>query len=247
MKKKLIAIFLCVALAAVAVVGASLAYFTDTDTKTNVFTTGKVDITLKEVFDADNAKLLPGSSTKNNIEKRVSIKLEPNSEDSYVWYEWLIPAALDSTDGSTGLHNVVHVNSAGSTWDKYRENSKYWSEGQTEALPLEKTWDHDPEVELKTGVGPEGFVGTETIDGVVYNKYVVLYHGKLVANEETSVAMTQVYMDSKVDTDKDGNYVIDGKVIDFDFSKDINIIVRAYGIQADGFDDVYAAYKAYNA
>ena len=31
MKKKLTAIFLCVALVAIAVVGASLAYFTDTD------------------------------------------------------------------------------------------------------------------------------------------------------------------------------------------------------------------------
>ena len=48
MKKKLIAIFLCVALAAVAVVGASLAYFTDTDSKTNTFTVGNVRIKLIE-------------------------------------------------------------------------------------------------------------------------------------------------------------------------------------------------------
>lgn len=40
MKKKLIAIFLCVALVAIAVVGASLAYFTDTDKATNTFTVG---------------------------------------------------------------------------------------------------------------------------------------------------------------------------------------------------------------
>ena len=31
MKKKITALFLCVALAAIAIVGASLAYFTDTD------------------------------------------------------------------------------------------------------------------------------------------------------------------------------------------------------------------------
>ena len=35
MKKKLTAIFLCVALAAIAIVGASLAYFTDTKSATN--------------------------------------------------------------------------------------------------------------------------------------------------------------------------------------------------------------------
>ena len=56
MKKKILALSMCIALAAIAIVGASLAYFTDTDAKTNVFTTGKVDITLNENFDEDNAK-----------------------------------------------------------------------------------------------------------------------------------------------------------------------------------------------
>ena len=44
MKKKLTAIFLCVALAAIAIVGASLAYFTDTKSATNTFTVGNVKI-----------------------------------------------------------------------------------------------------------------------------------------------------------------------------------------------------------
>ena len=48
MKKKLIAIFLCVALVAIAVVGASLAYFTDTKSATNTFTVGNVKIDLIE-------------------------------------------------------------------------------------------------------------------------------------------------------------------------------------------------------
>ena len=48
MKKKLTAIFLCVALVAIAVVGASLAYFTDTDEATNTFTVGNVKIDLIE-------------------------------------------------------------------------------------------------------------------------------------------------------------------------------------------------------
>ena len=48
MKKKITAIFLCVALVAIAVVGASLAYFTDTKTATNTFTVGNVKIDLIE-------------------------------------------------------------------------------------------------------------------------------------------------------------------------------------------------------
>ena len=48
MKKKITAIFLCVALVAIAVVGASLAYFTDTKSATNTFTVGNVKINLIE-------------------------------------------------------------------------------------------------------------------------------------------------------------------------------------------------------
>mgnify|MGYP004698453493 CR=1 FL=1 len=48
MKKKITALCLCVAILAVAVVGASLAYFTDTDNATNTFTVGNVKIDLIE-------------------------------------------------------------------------------------------------------------------------------------------------------------------------------------------------------
>ena len=48
MKKKITALCLCVALLAVAVVGASLAYFTDTKSATNTFTVGNVKLELLE-------------------------------------------------------------------------------------------------------------------------------------------------------------------------------------------------------
>ena len=48
MKKKITAICLCVALLAIAVVGATLAYFTDTKSATNTFTVGNVKINLIE-------------------------------------------------------------------------------------------------------------------------------------------------------------------------------------------------------
>lgn len=47
-KKKILSIALAASLAAVAVVGSSLAYFTDTDEKDNVYTIGNVDIVLSE-------------------------------------------------------------------------------------------------------------------------------------------------------------------------------------------------------
>ena len=48
MNKKVLSTVLAGALAVTAVVGGSLAYFTDTDEKTNTFTVGNVDITLTE-------------------------------------------------------------------------------------------------------------------------------------------------------------------------------------------------------
>ena len=48
MKKKIVALCLCVALAVVAIGGATLAYFTDTKTATNTFTVGNVEIQLLE-------------------------------------------------------------------------------------------------------------------------------------------------------------------------------------------------------
>lgn len=48
MKKKILALCLVVALAVTAVVGGTLAYFTDTDKETNTFTVGNVDIDLLE-------------------------------------------------------------------------------------------------------------------------------------------------------------------------------------------------------
>lgn len=59
MKKKITAIFLCVALVAIAIVGASLAYFTDTKTATNTFTMGDVKIKLDEtnVNDVDGDRV----------------------------------------------------------------------------------------------------------------------------------------------------------------------------------------------
>lgn len=63
MKKKLTAIFLCVALVAIAIVGASLAYFTDTDQATNTFAVGNVKIELIEQQRGENG-LVPFEQNK---------------------------------------------------------------------------------------------------------------------------------------------------------------------------------------
>ena len=229
MKKKIVVLAIVACLALTAIAGASLAYFTDTEEAENVFTSGKVDITLNEVFDEDTAQLIPGV----DIEKDVTITLSEDSVESYVWYTYAIPSALDNDDASK---NIVHVNHAGRNWLAYRENSKYWAEGQTEPTPEDQCWIVDYEVKKNV-----------VIDGVEYNVYTVLYNGTLEAGEETTVGMTKVYCDTKVDYDNaTGKYTLYGEDIGFDLNN-VKIIVTAYAIQAATFEDVEAAYAAYNA
>ena len=231
-KKKIITVCLAAIVAILAVAGASLAYFTDTDQADNVFTTGKVAIQLNENFE-QNSKLLPGD--ENAVQKEIWLQLDEGSEDAYVWYEYLIPAELDAKENRDA---VIFV-------DCY-EQSREQSPGYT------GEWIFD-----YTGSGVEnGFVGTEDIGGVTYNKYVALYTDVLShtpvnpedltgANTVTHLGTAQVRMNSAVDC-RNGSYTLGGAPIDFDFGNGITIPVRAYGIQAKGFEDIYAAYAAYN-
>ena len=88
MKKKLTAVALVVCMLAIMLVGASLAYFTDTDEATNTFTMGKVDIMLTEPEWTKNnpngiAKLMPGTV----IDKDPTITAVEKSEDAYLFLD----------------------------------------------------------------------------------------------------------------------------------------------------------------
>ena len=68
MKKKITAICLCVALLAVAIVGATLAYFTDTKSATNTFTVGNVKIKLLESsLHRENAGFANGETSTSEL------------------------------------------------------------------------------------------------------------------------------------------------------------------------------------
>lgn len=82
-KEKIVSIALAAALAATAIVGSSLAYFTDKDEATNTFTVGKVDIELTEPnWDANiNRDLIPGKT----IPKDPTITVAEDSETAYTF------------------------------------------------------------------------------------------------------------------------------------------------------------------
>lgn len=231
MKKKILVLCLVVALAVTAVVGGSLAYFTDTDNETNTFTTGKVDITLNETF-TQESKLLPGK----DIAKIVNVT--NNEEDAYVRLHIAFPADTiyyGENDGVQEYNNLVHF------------NQKY-------ASLVAGEWNWTP---TAAGVGGEhpGYPGngtnyntyTTTIGGVEYRVFVVTYMTKLAKGDMTKTdAMFNVYLDKYADTTDGETYTAPANV-DYRtaaMSSNLNnyqILIVAEGCQAEGFNDPYTA------
>lgn len=258
MKKKITALCLCVALLAVAVVGASLAYFTDTDNATNTFTVGNVAIDLIEqqkgvngLKDFENNKtLVPGTSDKNAVSKIVTVK-NTGENDAWVWVDLKIPAYLVSNEYPTNeSKNALHWNSYGCFNVEYNSGN-YWGLATSDGIVGADHKVTDPDmVAVEDGLWYDyQKIGTETIgEGESALEYVVIrtkMQNKLPAGKISLPCLAQVYMDWRVVTNKDGTQFIlpGGDPISTDASWEI--IVNAYAIQGDGFDTVDEAIAAY--
>ncbi len=186
MKKKITAIFLCIALAATAIVGASLAYFTDDDSATNTFTVGNVQIDLQEGTKAsdneDNKvnltnwttkELMPGSQTVNNVSKIITVK-NTGANAAWVWVDLKIPYALvdepfrvvDEPSGTktpeTDTYNSLHINEYGAFC---------WNSDGTEAVKKES---------YLASAKADGIIiddNGSTVEGMVENKNANRWNG----------------------------------------------------------------------
>ena len=248
MKKKITAIFLCVALVAIAVVGASLAYFTDTDNETNTFTVGNVKIDLieqergkngLEPFE-QNKKLYPivGSAqgekdalgmptAKNYVDKMVTIK-NTGSEKAYIRAYFAIPSALD--DGyetfNAGL-NVLHFNFG----NKVENGVVTSTEG------AEWIWTHGSKW---------NYFETTLSDGIKYNVYYADYYQAVDADATTEQLVQGVYLDKTFDI-RDGKCYAFGKEVTLDAGWDwskVSCPVFAIACQAEGFGSASEAIDA---
>ena len=254
MKKKLTAIFLCVALVAIAVVSASLAYFTDTDNETNTFAVGNVKIDLIEQQKGangledfvSNKTLLPGTSDKNAVSKIVTVK-NTGENDAWVWVDLKIPAYLVSNEYPTNeSKNALHWNSYGCFNVEYNSGN-YWSLATSDGIVGANHKVIDPNmVAVEDGLWHDyQFVRKEKIGDTEYVVIRTKMQNKLPAGKISLPCLAQVYMDWRVVTNEDGTQFIlpAGDPISTDASWEI--IVNAYAIQADGFDTVDAAIAGY--
>ena len=227
MKKKIVALCLVLALALTAIGGATLAYFTDTDAKTNVFTVGNIEIDLEEQF--PSGELMPNVKK----EKVVTVK-NTGANDAYMWIEVWSPAALDNGDDTSplapGLGNSLHFNYDGATTvETYLTylGSKYMKKGADGNM-------------VECGANDEG--------AAVYNGYVHYIKNDTAkkTGESTSALLTQVYMDKKcVQCEEHEGCMIlmDGKT---HYTAEWNLHVNAVGIQtADDIKSITDAVSAY--
>ena len=109
MKKKILALSMCIALAAIAIVGASLAYFTDTKSETNTFTVGNVKI---ELLESQYHRVNAGRGNATGATEPLS--------GGYLW------AADVDMQGTT--ENTPNYVTSGEVW-----NGQYFSDAQIEA------------------------------------------------------------------------------------------------------------------
>ena len=255
MKKKITAIFLCVALVAIAVVGASLAYFTDTKAAKNTFTVGNVKIQLVEQQKGENGledfdqnkTLVPGKSNDGNAVSKIATVKNTGKNDAWVWAELRIPKYLVSSEYPTNeSKNALHWNSYGCFNVEYNSGN-YWSLATTDGIVDADHKVTDPNmVAVEDGLWYDyQYVGTEKIDDIEYVVIRTKMQNTLPAGKTSLPFLAQVYMDWRVTTSEDGTQFIlpAGDPISTDASWEI--IVNAYAIQKEGFETVDDAIAAY--
>ena len=105
MKKKILMITVAALLIILSIAGTSMAYFTDTDEKTNTFTAGKVDITLTYANDLDAIQKVYPSQ---NFDIDATITVAADSESAYV-------GAIITLEKAGGISTIITDDGAGDT------------------------------------------------------------------------------------------------------------------------------------
>lgn len=214
LSRKLILTLALVLSVAMATTG-TLAYLTDRDSDTNVFTVGNVDIDLEEKF-TYGSELIPGKE----VDKYPFIK-NIGKNNAYVWAEVAIPVAFDREFNNEAFlmlnnkddgwvlqedkkHDNVEIN--GSNYNIY---TYFWGETDSQTVLGFKEPDN------KTGY---------LFETVTLNRF---------ADVDNDGNISYVLAGNKENIDYNVNAV------------NPVIYVSAYAVQDEGFDNLGAAYDAY--
>ena len=253
MKKKLTAIFLCIALVAIAIVGASMAYFTDTKNATNTFTVGNVKIKLLESsLHRENAGIANGQTSTSELWSDVAkegsgntskykagdtfytdAQIEENAEKYTCEKVQLIPGR--------SYHKMPYVKNVGNN-DAYIRirvmipanldtavlNSSMYTSSAINKNEFTKAFDHS---------------GSVVRDGIAYNVYTFTRIDPLAPDEMTywNVWGT-IRMDTTVTSAQSEALFGEGGTYPNGI---FPVLVEADAIQAEGFANATAAWAAF--
>ena len=254
MKKKITAIFLCVALVAIAVVGASLAYFTDTKSATNTFTVGNVKIDLLESsLHRENVGVANGATSDSELWSDVVKEGTGNDSpykagDTFYTDEQIEKNAAEyecenvKLNPGQSYHKMPYVKNTGANDAYIRIRVMIPADLDTAIL--------NSSMYTQTAMKNKEFTmayddsGTVDRDGIKYNVYTFTRIDKLAPNEMTywNVWGT-IHMDTDVTNEEIESLFGEGKAYE---DGTFPVLVEADAIQADGFADAAAAWAAFD-
>jgi len=255
MKKKIMAICLCVALLAVAVVGASLAYFTDTESAKNTFTVGNVKIELLESqLHRENAGVANGATSTSELWSDVEKKGTGNTNefkagDSYYTDEQIKEDAANYECDNVQLlpgtyyHKMPYVLNTGKNDAYIRIRVMLPADLDTAVLNSSMY----TTTAIKSGEFTFSYDNSGSVerDGIKYNVYTFT-RTKALAPEEMTYwnVWGTVHMDTGVTSEQaEALFGENGPYAEGVFP----VLVEADAIQAEGFADATAAFAAFDA
>ena len=211
----------------VLLVGGILAYFTDTEEQTNIFTIGNVDITLTEAGWTEGSfvsDVWTASSNTGDYSRTEALNLTPNavipkapivtnvgSNDAYVYVKVLVPmddakTAAEALAGTAGANKELFTFTLNSGW---RQLSRTEVDANTDTVA-----DYAEYIFVYAS-------GTHTGDSILKEEMTILNKDGSATGTETPAVFNNVTL-------------ID--LAEVPASTDLEINVKAYAIQANNID-----------
>ena len=255
MKKKITAIFLCVALVAIAIVGASLAYFTDTDAATNTFTVGNVKIKLLESsLHRENAGVANGATSDSELWSDVAKEGSGNTSpykagDTFYTDAQIEANAADYTCSNVQLipgrsyHKMPYVKNVGNN-DAYIR-IRVMIPADLDTAVLNSSMYTSSAMDLGEFTRAYDNTGTVVREGIKYNVYTFTRIDSLAPGEMTywNVWGT-IHMDTTVTSAQ--SEALFGETGPYPNGV-FPVLVEADAIQSEGFANATAAWTAFAA
>ena len=274
MKKKVTALCLCVALLAVAAVGASLAYFTDTDNATNTFTVGNVKIDLiesryhRQGSGSSGDTSIPAPTQTASGMKYVSdgAKIFTDEEikaDAANYSAYISERGKNMVPGKNIAKSPYVINTgANDAYIRIRvmipsdANREYWhapfggvidSQFCTTAITSGEFM-HNNRVTYRPFVDTSG-KGYIDENGVGYDVYTFIRNEPLKPGEMTEWNVWNYIGITDEATSANIQTAINkgAILVSKDGTMTVNVLVQADAIQAEGFADAKAAFAAFDA